>query len=343
MSNSNPNTNRLLWIVGICTSLFFGYLAFRKFEWRQLLEMFREIDPVFLVTAGLLMVLSFSLRAYRWQYFLPENRKFTFGSRLSGIAFGYFFSNILPGRLGDVLRPAYLSRANDQKFQVCLYSIVLERVWELVLFLVLAAIIFKHSGIRLPASLSINYYLLAGLVAIGVCFLVFARQVLTVVARIGNNLNLRFIHKHAREVLDAFDSGIHPRKTFLIITLSVLVFFIEGCFFVCLIRAAGIPISIPNGIMVMIISALSIMLPSAPSAVGIFHFFCQASLMLFGVEKNLALSAAILIHAYMFIFDLFFAAACFAASPLRKTFFKNGNGLARFRETEPDHPKGMSC
>lgn len=319
-------------ISGIVISAFFGFLAFRQFQWIDLYKAIMNVDPLLLVSSGLLMVISFNLRAYRWKFFLPQNGIFTFGSRLSGIALGYFFSNILPGRLGDLIRPAYLSRTNHQKFQICFYSIVLERVWELVLFVMLALIFFKFSSIRLMEALALNYYFLAVVFATGILFLIFVRPVLRVVANLSERYKLRFIYKPVQDVLNAFNSNIYPRHFFLIIFLSIGIFFIEGLFFVCLIKSIGISIGFANGFMVMIISALSIMLPSAPAAVGVFHYFCQLSLVIFGVEKNLALSAAILIHAYMFFFDLVFAMVCFALSPLQYKFFSTGNYLTKEQE-----------
>ncbi len=331
-NNQNNKTKKIVVLSGIVISFFFGFLAFRQFQWTALYQAIMNVDLFLLVSSSLLMIISFNLRAYRWKFFLPQNGIFTFGSRLSGIALGYFFSNILPGRLGDLIRPAYLSRINHQKFQVCFYSIVLERVWELVLFVMLALFFFKLSSIRLMEALAVNYYFLAVVFATGVLFLIFVRPVLRVVANLSERYKLRFIYKPVRDVLDAFTSGIHPRHFFSIIFLSIGIFIIEGLFFVCLIKSVGISIGLANGFMVMVISALSIMLPSAPAAVGVFHYFCQLSLVIFGVEKNLALSAAILIHAYMFFFDLVFALVCFALSPLRYKFFFSGDYLTKEQE-----------
>jgi len=43
------------------------------------------------------------------------------------------------------------------------------------------------------------------------------------------------------------------------------------------------------------------MIPSAPGYVGTFEFFCMSVLALFSIEKNIALSFAIVLHAILFI------------------------------------------
>ena len=71
----------------------------------------------------------------------------------------------------------------------------------------------------------------------------------------------------------------------------------------------------------MVITALSHSLPSAPANIGVFHYFCQLSLTRLGVDGEVALAAAIFIHAFMFIFDFIFAIVCILFGPWRSRDF----------------------
>ena len=325
--NENFKT-KLLLTTGFLISGYFGYLAFHDFQWIALCNVVLNINHVFFTFAGLTMILSFTLRAFRWKSFLPKNEKFTFSSRLSGIAIGYFFSNILPGRLGDVLRPAYLSKTNHQSFKVCLYSIVLERTWELVIFILMASFFLKHSSVSLIEKLNINYSLLVMIFISGLFFLVYSEKVLSIIYRITLKYKINIISNSIKELINAFKGNNQKGRVAFIILLTAAIFMTEGIFFAILIESIGISITFSDKIIVMVISALSIMLPSGPAAVGVFHYFCQFSLTLFGVDKEIATSAAILIHAYMFIFDFIFALFCIIGGPLKSGYLLKKEFLA---------------
>ncbi len=321
MINKISHKKKTLLVVGLVSSCVFGYLSFRNFEWGILRQAMITINLRLCLFAGLALVLSFSLRAYRWKYFLPPNSNFTFSSRLSGVAIGYFFHNILPVRLGDLIRPGYLAKANQQPYQVCLYSVVIERVWELVLFLIIALALFKYSGIVSDGMLPINFPLLIVLIMSGVLFLVFTRSILKLLLNILVKLKIMFIAKPVRDVLEAFEGGFELNHTIILVLSTISIVFMEGMFFVYIIDSLNIRITFLGKFIVMIIATLSWLLPSAPASIGVFHYFCQLGLIMLGINSDVALSAAIVIHAYMFIFDLIFALFCIFFGPLRSRCF----------------------
>ena len=51
----------------------------------------------------------------------------------------------------------------------------------------------------------------------------------------------------------------------------------------------------------MVITGLSFLLPSAPGGIGVYHFFCQMSLVAIGTDRAEAIAASIIIHAALFM------------------------------------------
>jgi uncharacterized membrane protein YbhN (UPF0104 family) len=84
--------------------------------------------------------------------------------------------------------------------------------------------------------------------------------------------------------------------------VSIVVFAAEVLFFYSLVSALGLSVSWLGASIVMVITAISFLLPSAPAGIGVYHFFCQAALISVGVAESTATGAAILIHAYLFSF-----------------------------------------
>jgi hypothetical protein len=62
----------------------------------------------------------------------------------------------------------------------------------------------------------------------------------------------------------------------------------------------------------MVITTISVVVPSSPGYVGSFHFLCQLSLGLFRVPKGPALSYAFILHAVS-VYPLFFLGLVFLA------------------------------
>jgi uncharacterized membrane protein YbhN (UPF0104 family) len=51
------------------------------------------------------------------------------------------------------------------------------------------------------------------------------------------------------------------------------------------------------GLVVLVVTTVSIVIPSTPGYVGTYHYLCQLSLMMFGVPASEALSFAVVAHA----------------------------------------------
>lgn len=316
-----------IWIIGLISSAIFGYFAFRNFQWNTLLHVILTINLWLLLLSGVILMLSFNLRAYRWKFFLPLESNFSFSSRLSAVAIGYVFSNILPGRLGDFVRPGYLAKANNQCYHICLYSIIIERVWELVLFLIFSLFILKLSSIETMKKLPVNLLLIIFFIIFGLLFLFFAKLILNFLIRILERVKLRLIAHSINDILTAFEDNLKLHHIIFLIALTAGIFFLDGLFFVFIIDSFELPINFFDGFIVMIITALSNFLPSAPANIGVFHYFSQLSITMFGIQKEVALSVAILIHAFIYIFDFIFALLCLffekflkSKNTLRKTY-----------------------
>jgi uncharacterized protein (TIRG00374 family) len=323
MMIKNFSRKNTLLIAGLICSAVFGYLALKNFQWNVFYAVVLSVDPWQSLLAVLALVLAFNLRAYRWNFFLPANSTFTFTSRLSAVAVGYLFQNILPGRVGDLVRPAYLAKANRQPYQICLYSVFIERVWELVILLIVALILFRFCNLLNIGKLSINSGIFLIVIIVGVLFLANTKKFLKSLIKITERLKLKFLTKIFKDILYAFNQDFKLTRIFILLILSLAVIFLEGLFFVYLIDSLNIKISFLSKFVVMMITSISLLLPTAPAGIGVFHYFCLLGLTVFGVNSSEALAGAIVIHAFIFFYDVVFGLFCIFFGPLRVSeFFK---------------------
>lgn len=290
------------WSAGIVISVIFGFFAWRDIQWSIVSSLFYEADLAWLIAAAVAMLLSLAVRSIRWRMLLPELAVTSFGMRYSGILIGYFFSNFLPARLGDFIRPAYLSHASGIRYDVSLVSIVGERLWDLSILLFMLLLLIATNALELPQQIHIDTAVIGGLAVVGGICILLAPQLIKGVVAVLERSRLRDTAAYLLKLKSAFargDSGYHTVRLFMV---SIAVFAAEVLFFYSLASALGLGVPLLGASIVMVITAISFLLPSAPAGIGVYHFFCQAALVSVGVVESTAIGAAVLIHAYLFSF-----------------------------------------
>lgn len=137
------------------------YLVLRNFDWQQFGLLFRSFTVFdFLLGFGML-VLVYLLKSFRWMLI-----NHTFGVRLGlGTTLIFFLvsgflSVITPGRLGEFAKIFFLQRKTGTSVTVATSSVVLDRVWDVLILSLLGGI----SAVLVFGGFSLNF-LTIGLIA----------------------------------------------------------------------------------------------------------------------------------------------------------------------------------
>src|SRR5688572_12549482 len=97
-----------------------------------------RIDLLFV--GFLAVILTYVVRAWRWQYMLKPIGPTRFRTAFRTTVIGFAALGVLPARAGDVLRPYLLARQEGLALSATFATVVMERVLDLVAVLVLLAI-----------------------------------------------------------------------------------------------------------------------------------------------------------------------------------------------------------
>ncbi|MBW2564609.1 MAG: flippase-like domain-containing protein, partial [Deltaproteobacteria bacterium] len=95
---------------GITISLIALYFAFRNVPFADLTAYLGSINYLWVLPSTLLVLISFVLRAVRWQLILKKKQKIGFLSSYHPLIIGFMINCILPGRVGEVARPVILKK-----------------------------------------------------------------------------------------------------------------------------------------------------------------------------------------------------------------------------------------
>lgn len=147
------NHRRLLgWGIGaIILALILLHLShssqWRDFQWRRLWYLLAHVKPGFLVLAVLISYVTYFVRAGRWKFFVDPIKKCSLWILFVGQILG-FSSIYLIGRAGEVVRPAYIAKAENLPFTTQLAVWVVERLYDSITLVILFALALYLEPIR---------------------------------------------------------------------------------------------------------------------------------------------------------------------------------------------------
>ena len=91
-------------ILGFGISIVCLYFAFRGIQWIQVAVTFRKANFFWLILSIFFQLLSLAIAGFRWKTVinLPEA---SWASASASMLVGLMVNNILPGRMGELVRP----------------------------------------------------------------------------------------------------------------------------------------------------------------------------------------------------------------------------------------------
>ena len=292
-------------IIGTAISAVFLALALRDIDWSVLWQSLQSTRPLPLVLSILCTVASNFLRAYRWKFMmLPVKRASTDGL-FAATSIGLMANNLLPARLGEIVRAHVLGRLESVSRTASFATIVYERVVDVfsVLFLVWLTLFFIDGPEWLRSS---SLWLLAGNFALLVLFVLMDRypeRTLQLLARLTSPLGAR-LRTRLDTAAEAFVSGLASvgrADTLLPIVLTTLLLLavVVASVHFCLL-AMNIELPLAASALLFILLILGSMIPSAPAYIGTYQYACVVGLSLFGIDRSAALAFSLVYNATQF-------------------------------------------
>lgn len=279
--------------------------VFHDIEIKELTRSIAAINWWWVAGAVFLDILSYVFQGLRWSLLLhPIGRISTFRAT-QAIYAGLFVNEILPMRLGEILRIYLISRWAPARFAAVVPSILVERFFDAIwLTLAFGITVFV---VPLPKYL-IDAEEILGFTALTATilfiYLVFHKRGIRANVSESASNYLRLIRWISR-LFDRMAGGIQEigRSSFFYsgfgFSLLLLIGQILSYWFVMM--AYGLNLSFWHGAAVFLIVHIGTIVPSAPSNVGTYQFFTVIGLTLFGINKALATSFSVVVFLILTI------------------------------------------
>ena len=129
-------------IIGILISIGGIYWAFRHFHFAEFTASIQEVKIIYLFVATILLWGSLWLRALRWRWLFKKENSPSIHSLYRAELIGYFGNNVLPLRLGELLRSYIVGKENHLSKSFVIGTVILERLMDMLALISLAFLLF---------------------------------------------------------------------------------------------------------------------------------------------------------------------------------------------------------
>ncbi|NOG40767.1 MAG: flippase-like domain-containing protein [Planctomycetes bacterium] len=137
----------ILFILSIIASIVCTWLFIRNIDWLLLKNALRDANYWFIIPTLILTLLVYVIRAIRWRGLLSHIKSISVINLLSVTSIGFMANNILPARVGEVLRPFILTKKENIKFSTSFATVIVERIFDmlgLIIFTVVVIALLPH-------------------------------------------------------------------------------------------------------------------------------------------------------------------------------------------------------
>jgi len=274
----------------------FLWLAVRDADVTAVRRTLQEAQAGLVALAVVALAGVYVFQAVRWRKIAasPQVRLARFYEMVvSGVA----CNNVLPARLGDLLRARWLGLEARMPAGRALGTVMLDRGCDLASLLLLLIV-----GLTAVAStawlVSIAVGATAAMVVLGAVVLV-ARVYAGRHARGGSSRGL--ITRVLRDTAEFLAEPVGRRSLMVWITLSLGAWTMWALGAIAVARSLGIELGILDAMFVAAVMNLGVAIPSSPGFVGTYEWLGVASLGLLGVPREEALAFSILLHACWYV------------------------------------------
>ncbi len=254
-------------------------------------EIMRSVDIGVYLFAFSTMFFSYFLRVLRWKKLL-ENVGFV--GRLKDITeiltLSYFVNTIAPAKLGDVYRGYLMKKNYKEPISRILGTVFVERSFDIIamvlLFSSVVFLVFKQIPQNIMLSMKVG-------VVLSVLVIVFM-----VIMKYHDEWLLRFVPKRAGDIFVTFKKGTSDALVGssmpLIGTYTAFIWILDGCRMFLVMRAVGLDAPFSLAVFVVLAGGLATAFPLTPAGLGAVELTVSGLLILFGVDKGLAVSITLL-------------------------------------------------
>ncbi len=283
--------------LGLVVSAILLWLAARNADLSEVRSVLAQADIGFVALALASLAVFYAGQALRWSAIArtPRVSPVRFGEMVvSGVA----VNNVLPGRIGDLLRARWLQVAARIPGGRSLATVFVDRafdVFALVAFLAISLVFVSSAEWLL--RMAVGGLALVGAIAL---ILIVSRAYTRRRAR-DRRAHRSFVRRIARDLIEGLAEPLGMSRAVTLAGLSLVTWAMWGMAASFVARAVGVELSVVEAIFLTAVINLGVAIPSSPGFIGTYQWLGVTALAHFDVGPEQALAFAILMHAVWYV------------------------------------------
>ena len=301
----NKGSTLLKLIIGILVSVLLLYLAFNKIKFDQMKDAFQTANYWWLVPAVVVQLISHWVRSIRWTYLLARVKQVPTWTLFYATMIGYFGNTVLPAHLGEFFRGNVVGKKEGIPTSSVLATIIIERIidmFSVLLIMVGVLLVYPFPDMVKTGG----YVMLTGTVGLALFLVLLKVQNERTMGFVNFFLRLlpQGLSQRIEGLIEAFVDGINglsrKRDYIYILVHSILIWALYWLALYLTMEAFNLSeiykLNAISSAVVLVVTAISVVIPSSPGYVGAYHYACQLALAWFGVPRAVGLSFAFVAH-----------------------------------------------
>ncbi len=285
-------------LIGAAISVVAIALVIRTVDLGKTLDVLSRADLRWVAFGALLSTADLAFRGLRWQRLIRPIAPVRYVAMFGYLLIGYAANNILPARLGELVRSHYLGDREGISRASALGTVVVERVVDLVAVVAIASAALLVLSVRGVVASAV-------LVGAGVTGLFLVVLVLGIVAHRlpGADRIAAIIDRwpRVREIARSLQGGLQvaaqPRTLIEALLSSAAAWSCSILALAALGQALGLQLSMGQAALITSGVALASAIPAGPSNIGTFEIAAVTVGEAIGVPRESALALGLLSHA----------------------------------------------
>ena len=284
--------------LGIGISLLAGWILLQSVDIGAALDVLSGADWRWVALMIVTLLVDVGARGGRWRWLLRPIKAVRYWRMLGYTYVGYLANNVLPARLGELVRSHAAGEGEGLSRTTVLGTVVVERIVDTVIVVALAAlsvVVLSVRGVMTSAVLLGAAFVALLVIGLGVAMALHrlpgADRVAAFMGRWPRVVDL------ATRLREGLAVAAKPGTLLGAVAFSAIAWTASIATFLAAGQAIGVELSLAQGALLTSGIALAMIVPSGPGYLGTYELTAVGILATFGVDADAAFAMALLAHA----------------------------------------------
>jgi glycosyltransferase 2 family protein len=291
----------LIWAVALASTLGFGYLAIRDAHADEVWSSLQRANVWWIVPSLAVLAASVAVRALRWQLLFHRDTRPPLGAVTAAFLVGLGVNSVLPLRAGEAARVIALNRSAGTSPVESVATVALERILDVfcILLLLLAALPWLPELDWVGAAAGAALALAVVLGGAALLFAFYGERPFQALDRLLRRLpfgHLEWVENVGANLARGLVGLRDPVVALTAFALTVATWLFISVSFWLLTLAFDLDLPLVAGVLILAAVGFSVILPAAPSGLGVFEAATVIALAAYDISASEALSYAFTLH-----------------------------------------------